>query len=350
MPMLFTDAGSSDNQIIFANDSFLALVGYDRAEVLGHSFESLIARGTDHRVLAEVRAGFQRDLIGNGGDSFSGSSETDPQIRYLRKDGTEFWAAFFISPVKDEAGQTRQHFVSLVDQTLQRREREQSELLMGELHYRVNNTLTAVDSIARQSADDASDCEGVDAGGRAFPSRSVLASAAAILSVIGVGLLDWVSTPAVGLGILYLLAIALAAWKVNRRAGLLVAIFALLTWAVVEHLSGMPDPSSWIIFWNVAARGISFVLVGLLVSALCEQKQRQVVINEQLRASIDAADRSAARLSKLQGELQLICSWTNRIQSEGRWMRFEEFMKRNFEMKFTHGISKEAADRVRKLR
>jgi hypothetical protein len=92
------------------------------------------------------------------------------------------------------------------------------------------------------------------------------------------------------------------------------------------------------------------VLVGLLVSALCEQKQRQVVINEQLRASIDAADRSAARLSKLQGELQLICSWTNRIQSEGRWMRFEEFMKRNFEMKFTHGISKEAADRVRKLR
>jgi K+-sensing histidine kinase KdpD len=153
----------------------------------------------------------------------------------------------------------------------------------------------------------------------------------------------------VTLGILYLLAIALAAWKASRTAGVLVAVVALVTWAVMEHLLGAPSPSLSIVLWNVGARAVTFLLVALLVSALCNQKERQTVINEELRASIDAADRSAARLRQLQGELQLICSWTNRIQSDGRWVRFEEFMRENFKMRFTHGISKEAAERVRKL-
>ena len=94
---------------------------------------------------------------------------------------------------------------------------------------------------------------------------------------------------------------------------------------------------------------LTFVLVALLVSALCDQRERQIAINEELRATIAAADRSAARLRQLQGELQIICSWTNRIQSGGRWVRFEQFGKKNFEMRFSHGISKEAAERVRKV-
>jgi K+-sensing histidine kinase KdpD len=221
---------------------------------------------------------------------------------------------------------------------------------MGELHYRVNNTLSAVTSIAEQTADEAAECYRSKPGAAFFASRPILTMVLAILLVIAIGALDYVTTPVVALGILYLLAIAFAAWKANRTAGLVVAAVALATWAVVEQIDGALTSSAWIILWNVAARATSFVLVALLVSALCEEKQRQVAINERLRASINAADRAAARMSKLQGELQLICSWTNRIQSEGRWMRFEEFMNRNFDIKFTHGISKEAADRVRKLR
>jgi PAS domain S-box-containing protein len=349
MPMLFTNACSSDNQIVFANDSFLRLTGSTRAEVLAHSFDSLIAPGTDPRVLATIQAAFRGSSEGKFTGSLNGSSDTDPQVRYLRKDGSEFWAALYISPVKDNEGCTRQYFVSLVDQTLHRREQEQSELLMGELHYRVNNTLASVESLAQQSADDASAPQGSQVGALSFTPPPIVSSMGAILLVIAIGALDYATTPVVALGILYLLAITLAAWKGNRTAGLVVATFALVTWAVVEQIAGVPDPSPWVLLWNVAARAISFVVVALLVSALCDQKQRQVEINERLRASIAAADRSAARLSKLQSELQLICSWTNRIKSEGRWMRFEEFMKRNFEMKFTHGISKEAAERVRKL-
>jgi PAS domain-containing protein len=39
MAMVFTDATKPDNPLIFANDSFLSLTGYDREEVLGKSFK-----------------------------------------------------------------------------------------------------------------------------------------------------------------------------------------------------------------------------------------------------------------------------------------------------------------------
>ena len=47
MAMMFTDAKETGHPIIFANDAFLSLSGYDREEVLGQSFKFLMARGTD---------------------------------------------------------------------------------------------------------------------------------------------------------------------------------------------------------------------------------------------------------------------------------------------------------------
>jgi PAS domain-containing protein len=47
MPMVFTDAKEATNAIVFANDSFLSLTGFDRAEILGQSFDSLLTWGTD---------------------------------------------------------------------------------------------------------------------------------------------------------------------------------------------------------------------------------------------------------------------------------------------------------------
>src|SRR6202023_1153924 len=58
MAMLFTDAKEPGNPIIFANDSFLSLTGYDREEVLGQSFNFLMAHGADAKALAQIAAEF----------------------------------------------------------------------------------------------------------------------------------------------------------------------------------------------------------------------------------------------------------------------------------------------------
>src|SRR3984957_18649456 len=72
MAMVFTDAKELNNPIVFANDSFLSLTGFDRAELLGRSFNSLLARGADIDVIAQVTAAF-RD-----------TSATDPEVHYTR--------------------------------------------------------------------------------------------------------------------------------------------------------------------------------------------------------------------------------------------------------------------------
>jgi PAS domain S-box-containing protein len=58
MAMVFMDAKEPGNPIIFANDAFLDLTGYDREEVLGQSFNFLMARGTDPDSLARIDIAF----------------------------------------------------------------------------------------------------------------------------------------------------------------------------------------------------------------------------------------------------------------------------------------------------
>ena len=54
MAMVFMDATASDNPIIFANDSFLSLTGYDRDEGLGQSLNFLTVAATDQRGLMSM--------------------------------------------------------------------------------------------------------------------------------------------------------------------------------------------------------------------------------------------------------------------------------------------------------
>jgi PAS domain S-box-containing protein len=139
MPMVFMDAKEPENPIIFANDSFLNLTGYDREEVLGQSFNFLMAQGADPKALALIEAAFV--------DSTDHSSE----ISYRRKDGSLFCAAIFINPVRDQGGSIVEHFASFVDVTQQKQETAHSAMMIDELNHRVKNTLSTVQSIVWQA-------------------------------------------------------------------------------------------------------------------------------------------------------------------------------------------------------
>lgn len=140
MAMVLTDACKTDNPIIFANDAFLDLTGYGREEVLGQSFNFFMAQIADEGALALIRR------------EFEGNSDTDVEVRCRRKDGSEFWAAVLISPVKDEDGDIIQHFASFMDLTAYKEEQAHSTLLIEELIHRVKNTLATVLAIVSQAA------------------------------------------------------------------------------------------------------------------------------------------------------------------------------------------------------
>ena len=80
-----------------------------------------------------------------------GSHDDSSENSYRRKDGSEFWAATFISPVLDKDGEVVQNFVSIVDHTRYKQGQVHSQMLIDELNHRVKNTLSTVQAIARQA-------------------------------------------------------------------------------------------------------------------------------------------------------------------------------------------------------
>lgn len=144
MPMIFTDADPV-HSVVFANDAFLALTGYARPDVLGKSFNSMRAGGVGSESVATVEAAFR------------GESDSEPEVHYRRKDGSQFWTSLFVSPVCDESGAVVQHFVSLVDLTKHQENSARSKMLIDELNHRVKNTLATVQSIVNVTLRDSAE-------------------------------------------------------------------------------------------------------------------------------------------------------------------------------------------------
>ena len=103
MPMVLSDPNRPDNPIVFANDAFLALTGYDRAEVLGRNCRFLQGAGTDPETVEQVRHAVRT------------RADIATELLNYRKDATAFWNALFISPVFDGDGKLAYFFASQLD-------------------------------------------------------------------------------------------------------------------------------------------------------------------------------------------------------------------------------------------
>jgi CHASE3 domain sensor protein len=51
------------------------------------------------------------------------------------------------------------------------------------------------------------------------------------------------------------------------------------------------------------------------------------------------------RLEKLQ-QVVTICAWTGQVKHEGQWIRLDEYLQRRFGLSVSHGLSKEAAEKM----
>jgi two-component sensor histidine kinase len=98
-----------------------------------------MAHAADAEALASIKA------------EFEGSSKNGTEILYRRKDGSEFWSAVFISPVRDAGGDIIQYFASFADLTKHKDDEVRSRMLIDELNHRVKNTLSTVQSVVWQT-------------------------------------------------------------------------------------------------------------------------------------------------------------------------------------------------------
>jgi PAS domain S-box-containing protein len=143
--MVFTDAREGGFGFLLGLVWFVVLTGYDREEVLGQPFNFLMTRAADAEALAKIES------------EFEGRSDGGVEISYRRKDGSEFWAALFISPVRDEGGNIVQYFASFMNLTEHIDAEAQARMLIDELNHRVKNILSTVQSIVWQALRTTSD-------------------------------------------------------------------------------------------------------------------------------------------------------------------------------------------------
>ncbi|MDO9713015.1 HWE histidine kinase domain-containing protein [Paracraurococcus lichenis] len=131
-------------RIEYVNAGFVRLTGYAREEVVGRSPRFLQGPKTDRAVLDRLRAALK-----------AGVPFQDATVNY-RKDGTEYLVEWLITPVRNATGQVS-HWVAVQRDITERQEAEDHlRRLLHEVNHRVNNTLSAVQSLAAQTLRDAS--------------------------------------------------------------------------------------------------------------------------------------------------------------------------------------------------
>ena len=108
MPMIITNPRLPDNPVVFANDAFCRLSGYDREQIVGRNCRFLQGPETDPESVARIRQAVQQ------------AEPIEIDIRNRRRNGETFWNRLLLAPVRDSAGELRYFFASQVDVTLER--------------------------------------------------------------------------------------------------------------------------------------------------------------------------------------------------------------------------------------
>jgi PAS domain S-box-containing protein len=106
-----TDNRREDNPLVYVNERFVKLTGYDTAEVLGRNCRFLQGPDTDPEPVAELRRAV------DAGES------TRVQLLNYRQDGTPFWNRMTVAPIRDGEG-TITHYVGFQEDVTEELERE----------------------------------------------------------------------------------------------------------------------------------------------------------------------------------------------------------------------------------
>ena len=125
MPMMVTDATLPGNPIIFANQAFIDLSGYDFDELTGQDPHFMNGEGTDPAAIQRYESAIRE-----------GRDETLEILQY-RKDGTPFQSMLFASPLDDGKGTVTNHFLSYLDITRRFDAERDLQALTADLERRV---------------------------------------------------------------------------------------------------------------------------------------------------------------------------------------------------------------------
>jgi PAS domain S-box-containing protein len=147
MPMCMADPHSPDMPLVFVNEAFQRMTGYEAGEILGRNCRFLQGPDTDPETVKTIRNAIEE------------RQDVAVEILNYRRDGTPFWNALYLSPVYDKAGELIYFFASQIDVT----RRKQAEAVLQQsqrmealgsmasgVAHEFNNLMTIVIGSAQQ--------------------------------------------------------------------------------------------------------------------------------------------------------------------------------------------------------
>lgn len=128
------DATQPDAPLVYVNDQFLTLTGYEQGEVIGQNCRFLQGAETDPDTVATMRAAIDDER------------PVSVDVRNYRKSGEKFWNRVHIAPLRNTSGVVT-HFVGFQIDITDRKVRERrQEVLNRVLSHNLRNKMNVIDA------------------------------------------------------------------------------------------------------------------------------------------------------------------------------------------------------------
>ena len=128
-----------DNPLVYVNDAFLELTGYDRSEVVGRNCRFLQGEETDRETVAEMRR------------AIDAAEPVSVDVVNYTRDGERFWNRVDIAPVHDEGGAVSHYVGFQTDVTERTLQRQRINVLNRFLRHNLRNELNIIGGYAARS-------------------------------------------------------------------------------------------------------------------------------------------------------------------------------------------------------
>ena len=103
------DPSTEGTPVVYVNDRFLEMTGYDESTLLGDDWLALCGPGTDETQIERLRAATATD------------EQATVELRNYRADGTSFWNRTRVAPLRDGSGEVAEYVAFHEDVTEKRR-------------------------------------------------------------------------------------------------------------------------------------------------------------------------------------------------------------------------------------
>jgi PAS domain S-box-containing protein len=131
-----------DNPLVYVNDAFCELTGYDRSEIVGRNCRFLQGKETDEQAVRELRR------------AIDAAEPVSVDLVNYTRDGERFWNEVDVAPVRDDDGEVT-HFIGFQTDVTERKLHEQRVSVLNRvLRHNLRNELNIIDGYIEALATD----------------------------------------------------------------------------------------------------------------------------------------------------------------------------------------------------